>query len=81
MPKRARFSLILDPQTDDAELRLECARCGTFTTVPLEAAWHSGFVTCRECGVQGPLTAEVLRELRDHANLARSDLDRLLKGG
>ena len=80
MAKRARFSLVLDPQTDDAELRIECARCGTVTTMPLEAAWRSGFVTCRECGVQGALTAEVLRELRDQANLARSDLDRLLKG-
>ena len=81
MPKKARFSLVLDPQTDDAEVRLECARCGTVTTVPLEAAWRPGIVMCRECGVQGALTAEVLQELRDQANLARSDLDRLLKGG
>lgn len=81
MPKKARFSLVLDPQTDDAELRVECARCGAVTTMPLEAAWRSGFVACRECGVQGALTAEVLRGLRDQANLARSDLDRLLKGG
>ncbi|MHB8496060.1 MAG: hypothetical protein ACYC9Z_18620 [Casimicrobiaceae bacterium] len=81
MPNKARFSLILDPQTDDTELRVECGRCSTVTTMPLDAAWRSGFVTCRECGVQGALTAEVLRELRDQANLARSDLDRLLKGG
>lgn len=81
MPRKARFSLILDPQADDAELRVECGRCSMVTTMPLDAAWRSGFVTCRECGVQGALTAEVLRELRDQANLARSDLDRLLNGG
>ena len=81
MAKEARFSLLLDPEKDAPELMAECGWCGASTTQLLDAAWHAGFVTCRQCGVQGTLTSATMRQLRDLASWARDDIDRLLRPG
>jgi len=79
MANEARFSLLLDPQKDAAELMAECGWCGAATTQLLDAAWRAGFVMCRQCGVQGTLTIATMRQLRDQASWARDDIDRLLR--
>lgn len=81
MANEARFSLLLDPQNDAAELMAECGWCGTATTQVLDAAWHAGFVTCRQCGVQATLSIATMRQLRDQASWTRDDIDRLLRPG
>ncbi|HSQ81162.1 MAG TPA: hypothetical protein VLU54_08515 [Casimicrobiaceae bacterium] len=48
MLNEARFSLLLDPRKDAAELMAECALCGAITTRLVKLAWQAPGGVCKE---------------------------------